>query len=106
MLCLNWSVATRRKRKAPNSRIGKTQTFSVSVDASTKAQLKAAADRSHQGNMSKLFTAVARRLTEDAAFERAWSWYGGPLPTVEETAAIDAWIDRVIKKPKRKRSAA
>lgn len=87
-------------------RAGATRTFSVSVDASTKAQLKAAADRLHRGNMSRLFTAVARRLTEDAAFEHAWTWYGGPMPTLEETAAIDAWIDRVIKTAKRKKNAA
>jgi hypothetical protein len=56
--------------------------------------------------MSQLFTAVARRLTEDAAFERAWNWYGGPLPTADETVAIDEWVDRVIDKTRRKRRAA
>jgi hypothetical protein len=90
---------------AKKRRAGKTKTFSVSVDAATKEQLTAAAARLHNGNMSRLFTAVARRLTEDAAFERAWQWYGGALPTDEETAALDAWIDRVVK-PKRKRKAA
>src|SRR5262245_61196676 len=91
---------------AKRKRAGKTETFSVSVDHATKAQLKAAADRLHGGNMSRLFSAVARRLTEDAAFERAWQWYGGPEPTDDETAAIDAWIDRVIKPPKRRKRAA
>ena len=47
-----------------------------------------------------------KRLTEDAAFDRAWRWYGGAPPTDEETAAIDEWIDRVIKPPKRKKKAA
>ena len=93
-------MATKRKRA------GKTQTFSVSVDAATKAQLKAAADRLHRGNMSRLFTAVARRLTEDAAFERAWRWYGGEIATDAETVAIDEWIDGVIKQAKRKKKAA
>lgn len=91
---------------AHKKRAGKTETFSVSVDAATKRQLKAAADRLHQGNMSRLFTAVARRLTEDAAFERAWQWYGGPLPTDEEKAAIDEWIDGVVKPRKRRKKAA
>lgn len=91
---------------AKRRRAGKTETFSVSVDHRTKEQLKAAADRLHQGNMSRLFTAVARRLTEDAAFEHAWQWYGGPVPTDEETAAIDHWIDSVIKPRKRRRRAA
>lgn len=92
--------------KSRNKRAGKTETFSVSVDTSTRAQLKAAAERLHDGNMSRLFTAVARRLTEDAAFDRAWHWYGGALPTDEETAVIDDWIDRVIKRPRRKKKAA
>jgi hypothetical protein len=91
---------------AKKRRAGRTETFSVSVDAATKEQLKAAADRLHDGNMSRLFTAVARRLTEDAAFERAWRWYGGAAPTDEVTAAIDEWIDRVIKRPRRKKRAA
>ena len=56
--------------------------------------------------MSRLFTVVARRLTEEAAFARAWQWYAGPLPTDAENAAVDAWIDRVIEKPKRKRKRA
>lgn len=92
-------AASRRRR-------GKTLTFSVSVDESTKAQLKAAAERLHQGNMSRLFTAVARRLTEDAAFDQAWIWYGGALPTADETAAIDEWIERVIRRPPRRTRAA
>ena len=92
--------------RAKKTRRGKTQTFSVSVDSSTKAQLQAAAARFHGGNMSRLFTAVARRLTEEAAFGRAWLWYGGPLPTDAENAAVDAWIERVIAKPKRKRTRA
>ena len=91
---------------ARKKRAGKTETFSVSVDAATKEQLKAAADRLHNGNMSRLFTAVARRLTEDAAFERAWQWYGGAPPSDEQTAAIDARIDSVVKPRKRKKKAA
>jgi hypothetical protein len=87
-------------KKAKARRSGKTETFSVSVDADTKARLKAAAERWHGGNMSRLFSVVARRLAEDAAFERAWVWYGGPLPTAAETAAIDAWIDRLEGKKK------
>ncbi len=91
---------------AKRERPGRTKTFSVSVDASTKAQLQAAAERLHQGNMSRLFTAVARRLTEDAAFERAWSWYGGSVPTAEENAAIDEWTEEVIGKPRRRKRRA
>ncbi len=56
--------------------------------------------------MSRLFSALALRLTEEAAFERAWAWYGGPVPTREETREIDAWIDRVEGKRKGRRRAA
>jgi hypothetical protein len=94
------------KRAVKRRRAGKTQTFSVSVDAETKARLTAAAQRWHGGNMSRLFTAVAQRLTADEAFERAWAWYGGPLPTPAEVAEIDAWIDRVAGKKKRRSRAA
>lgn len=94
------------KKKAPVKRAGKTLTFSVSVDAGTKAQLTAAAERWHGGNMSRLFVALARRLSEDAAFEHAWAWYGGPSPTETETQDIDAWIDRVQAKTKRRGRAA
>ena len=91
------------KRRA---RAGKTETFSVSVDPETKELLRGAAARWHDGNMSRLFTAVAHRLAEEAAFERAWTWYGGSLPTARETAEIDAWIDRVTKKKKKRRGVA
>ena len=92
--------------KGSSKRAGKTQTFSVSVDAGTKARLKAAAERWHGGNMSRLFTALAHRLTEDAAFEHAWAWYGGPSPTEAETREIDAWIDRIEGKKKGRGRAA
>jgi hypothetical protein len=93
-------------KKRPSKRGGKTETFSVSVDRGTKAQLRAAAERWHGGNMSRLFTALARRLTEDAAFEHAWAWYGGPSPTETETREIDAWIDRIEGKKKARGRAA
>lgn len=91
---------------AKRKRAGRTRTFSVSVDASTKAQLQAAAERLHKGNMSRLFTAVAQRLTEDAAFEHAWNWYGGAVATADENAVIDEWIESVIGKPKRRKTRA
>jgi hypothetical protein len=94
------------KKPTSTRRPGKTETFSVSVDAQTKALLKAAADRWHGGNMSRLFTQLAQRLSAEAAFERAWAWYGGPTPTSAEIAEIDAWIDRVEGKPKKRRSRA
>jgi hypothetical protein len=67
-----------------------TETFSVSVDAETKRRLKALAKARHGGNVSALITELAREGERQAAFDRAWRWYGGPEPTPDETAAIRA----------------
>jgi hypothetical protein len=71
-------------------RAGATETFSVSVDGATKRRLKALAKAKHGGNVSALITELAREGERQAAFERAWQWYGGPEPTAEESAAIHA----------------
>lgn len=80
-------------------RPGKTETGNVSVDTPTKARPKKAAERWYG---SRRFTPVAQRLAADAAFETAWTWYGGPLPTPDETTVTDEWIDRLLRKAKRK----
>lgn len=77
------------KAKKPR-RAGATETFSVSVDRSTKARLKALAKANHRGNVSALITELAREGERRAAFERAWAWYGGPEPTREEADALRA----------------
>jgi len=83
-------------------RAGKTETFSVSVDIETKRILRHAADRFHDGNMSRLFAAVAMKLDSDEAFTRLWEWYGGPLPTDDERAQIDAELEgKPIRRKKR-----
>jgi hypothetical protein len=71
-------------------RAGATETFSVSVDAETKRRLKALAKTKYGGNVSALITELAREGERQVAFERAWQWYGGPEPTAEEVAAIEA----------------
>lgn len=92
-------------------RAGTTETFSVSVDRKTKQRLKTLAAARHRGNVSALITELALEGERQAAFERAWEWYGGPEPTPEESAALRAeweegWkLARRAKKPKRKKAA-
>jgi hypothetical protein len=71
-------------------RPGATETFSVSVDRRTKRRLKALAKMNYGGNVSALITDLAREGERQAAFERAWRWYGGPEPTPAESTAIRA----------------
>jgi hypothetical protein len=97
----------KKKRRA-----GATKTFSVSVDPATKRRLKALASEKHGGNVSALITDLALEGERQAAFERAWRWYGGPDPKPEESAAIRAeweagWkLARRAKRPGRKKTAA
>jgi hypothetical protein len=86
-------------------RPGATETFSVSVDSRTKRRLKALAELSYGGNVSALITDLAREGERQAAFERAWRWYGGPQPSPAEAAAIRAeWEDgwKLARKEARK----
>jgi hypothetical protein len=71
-------------------RTGATETFSVSVDRETKRRLKVLAKERHAGNVSALITELSVVGERQAAFERAWQWYGGSEPTKEESAAIRA----------------
>jgi hypothetical protein len=92
-------------------RAGATETFSVSVDRDTRIRLKALAGQKHRGNVSALITELALEGERQAAFERAWRWYGGREPTASESAAIraawaEAWANaQRVKVSRRKRAA-
>ncbi|WP_394825124.1 hypothetical protein [Pendulispora albinea] len=92
-------------------RAGATETFGISLDPETKQFLREEADRKYQGNVSALITELAKEAKRQAAFERAWKWYGGPEPTPEESAAIRAeWAEgwtlaSKAKKSRRKKAA-
>jgi hypothetical protein len=96
-----------KRRRRP----GATETFSVSVDAATKRRLKNLALRKHAGNVSALITDLSLEGERQAAFERAWQWYGGRAPTERESAAIraeweDGWqLARRVGKSRRTRAA-
>jgi len=90
-------------------RAGATETFSVSVDHETKRRLKALAQQRHRGNVSALITELSLEGERQAAFERAWRWYGGAEPTPQESAAIRAeWEEgwKLARKAKKRRARA
>ena len=78
-------MSAKRPRRA-----GATETFSVSVDRATKRRLKKLAEAKWGGNVSALITELSIEGERQAAFERAWQWYGGPEPTPEQSAALHA----------------
>lgn len=94
-------------------RAGATETVGVSLDAETKRTLKALAAVRHQGNVSALIAEMTEAAVRQAAFERAWQWYGGPSLTDAARQRIDAELEEgwdlarkhASKKPKRKRAA-
>ena len=94
-----------------NRRAGATETFSVSVDRSTRARLETLARARHAGNVSALITELALEGERQTAFEDAWAWYGGPEPTAKESDALradweDGWkLARKAKRPKRSTAA-
>ena len=78
----------KRRRRA-----GATETIGVSLDPDTKRKLKRLADERHGGNVSALVAEMADAAVRQAAFERAWQWYGGPEPSDAARAKIDADLD-------------
>jgi len=76
----------RRKRRRP----GATETIGVSIDRETKRALKALAEEKHHGNVSALITEMTEQAVGQAAFERAWRWYGGTEPDAATRAKLDA----------------
>ena len=101
-------MTAKRKRRA-----GATETVGVSLDPTTKRKLKALAAERHDGNVSALIAEMTEEAVRQAAFERAWEWYGGPEPSEEARAKIDAELEEgwaharkhAGKKPRRRKAA-
>jgi hypothetical protein len=74
-------------------RPGATETVGVSLDPATKRKLKDLAAAKHHGNVSALITEMTEEAVRQAAFERAWRWYGGPEPSKSTRAKIDAELE-------------
>jgi hypothetical protein len=99
----------KKKRRRP----GATETIGVSVDPGTKRTLRALAEERHGGNVSALISEMTTEAVRQAAFERAWRWYGGPEPTDADRTRLDQELDagwaharKHLSKKKRPRSAA
>lgn len=87
-----------RKRRA-----GATETVGISIDVRTKQTLKALAKERHHGNVSALITEMTEAAVRQAAFERAWQWYGGPDLSDAARGRIDAQLEegwRLARKPR------
>ncbi len=104
------TVAGMKKRPR---RPGATETIGVSVDPETKRALRALAEERHAGNVSALITEMTGDAVRQAAFDRAWRWYGGPELTDAERRKLDRELDagwaharKHVTKKKRSRSAA
>ena|SRR5688572_13865310 len=99
----------KRKRRRP----GATETIGVSLDIETKRALKTLADEKHQGNVSALITEMTVEAVRQAAFERAWRWYGGAEPDDTTRAKLDAEFEEgwklarkhAARKQRRRRAA-
>jgi hypothetical protein len=101
-------MKTRRNRRA-----GATETIGISLDPETKRKLKRLAEEKHGGNVSALVAEMADAAVRQAAFERAWRWYGGAEPSEAARAKIDADLEEgwaharkyTTKKPRRRTAA-
>jgi hypothetical protein len=76
-------------KKRKRRRRGASETIGVSLDIETKRALKALADEKHEGNVSALITEMTAEAVRQAAFDRAWRWYGGPEPDDATRAKLD-----------------
>lgn len=94
-------------------RAGATETVGVSLDVETKRKLKSLAEERHHGNVSALIAEMTEAAVRQAAFERAWRWYGGPELSDETRAKVDAELEEgwalarthARKRPRRKTAA-
>ncbi|HKQ69730.1 MAG TPA: hypothetical protein VJT73_10345 [Polyangiaceae bacterium] len=62
-------------------RTGATKTIGVSLDPETKRKLKELADEKYGGNVSAPVAEMTDATVRQAAFDRAWRWYGGAEPS-------------------------
>jgi hypothetical protein len=96
-LCYSFSTMETRPRRP-----GKTETFSVSVDAATKAALRELADSDFGGNLSALivdFAEDARRRTAAAAYLVR---HDMPKLTLQEAKTLERAIQTELSTPKRR----
>ncbi len=87
-------------------RPGRTKTTSFSLDERTRKNLKALAERRHNGNVSALLAEFAEREVKLAAAEAFFEKYGIPPLDDDAMARIEAeWSGEPPKKGRRRRAA-
>jgi len=90
-------------------RAGATETFSVSVDPTTKRALRALANSDFGGNLSALVTDLAEEARRRMAAEAYLQRHGISAPSKTEAEAIEKDIGRELaaskKRPKKRRVA-
>ncbi len=87
-------------------RIGKTATFSISVDEETQRILKVEAKRNYNGNVSALVTAIAKEAKRRSALDWLLQRSTGETMTAAARDALLAEIDGQPEPKKRRRRAA
>lgn len=83
----------------------RTHTFSISVDEETRRILKAEADRSFDGNVSALVSAIAKQAKRHASLRELIAMLGEPPVTDEERAAFLQELDGGPRPRRRSRAA-
>jgi hypothetical protein len=87
-------------------RSGRTKTTSFSLDEQTLRNLKALANRRHDGNVSALIAEFASREAKLAAAEVFFEKYGIPPLDQEAIERVEAeWRGEGVPKRKRRRAA-
>ncbi|MBI3200322.1 MAG: hypothetical protein HYZ29_02195 [Myxococcales bacterium] len=89
------------KRKK-GRRTGATETFSVSVDATTKRALRTLADKEFGGNLSALVTELAEEARRRLAAGAYLSRHRIPSLTPDQAAELEAEIEREVAGAKRR----
>lgn len=90
-------------------RAGASETFSVSVDPSTKRALRALADEEYGGNLSALVTDLAEEARRRMAATQFLRRHRTPALTRDEASRLEAEIDAEVaaaRKARHKRRVA
>ena len=83
----------------------RTHTFSISVDEETRRILKTEADRSFDGNVSALVSAIAKQAQRQASLRELIALLGQPPVTDDERAAFLGELDGAARRRRRSKAA-
>lgn len=83
----------------------RTHTFSISVDEETRRILKTEADRSFDGNVSALVSAIAKQAKRQASLRELIALLGQPPVTDDERASFLDELDGAARRRRRSKAA-